>query len=146
MEGFLAVPLAAGSRLDVVFVVDPPMLTHHVPGQPGLLMTPTLVGLIEEVCARIVRPLLQRDAAAVGTWVGLHHIGVAMLGEALTISAAVSSVVRRRIRYDVTARVDDRRVGHGEIGFTLVRSPSAPARPPSAPPATAAPRTPDGPA
>jgi predicted thioesterase len=146
MEGFLAVRLAAGTRLDVAFVVDPPMLTHHVPGQPGLLMTPTLVGLFEEVCARIVRPLLEPDAAAVGTWVGVHHTGVAMLGETLAISATVSSVVRRRIRYDVTARVDERRVGHGEIGFTLVRTSSAPARPESAPPAAAAPRSPDGPA
>jgi fluoroacetyl-CoA thioesterase len=145
MEGFLAVPLTAGTRLDVGFVVDPPMLTHHVPGQPGLLMTPTLVALIEEVCARIVRPLLEPEAAAVGTWVGVHHTGVAMLGETLTISATVSSMERRRIRYDVTARVDERRVGHGEIGFTLVRSPSASAQPQSAQ-AAAAPRIPDGPA
>jgi predicted thioesterase len=136
MEGFLAVPLATGTSLDIAFVVDPPMLTHHVPGRPGLLMTPTLVGLLEEVCARIIRPLLAADAAAVGTWVGVHHTGVAMLGETLAVSATVSQVRQRRIRYDVTARVGERRVGHGEIGFTLVRSPSVPAPP----------RSPDGPA
>lgn len=135
MEGFLAVPLVAGTRLDEAFVVDPPMLTHHVPGRPGLLMTPTLIGLFEEVCAHIVRPLLAPDAAAVGTWVSVHHTGVAMLGETLAVSATVSQVRQRRIRYDVCARVDERRVGHGEIGFTLVRWPSAPA----------APQIPDGP-
>ena len=100
MEGFLAEPLATGTSLDIAFVVDLPMLTHHVPGRPGLLMTPTLVGLLEEVCARIIRPLLAADAAAVGTWVGVHHTGVARrdagsLGHRVPGTAAADPVRRQ---------------------------------------------------
>lgn len=125
MESFLAVPLDIGAQLDVEFTIAPAMLTHHVPGRPGLLMTPTLVGLIEETCARLVRPHLNPGAAAVGTWVGVHHTGSATLGETLTVRATVTEFKGRRIRYAVTAQVAQRPVGHGEIGFTLVHFPAA---------------------
>ncbi len=124
MEGFLARPLEVGTQLVVGFTMDERMLTHHVPGRPGLLMTPTLVGLIEETCAQIVRPFREPDPAAVGTWVGIHHTGSATLGETLDVAATVQSVNGRRIRYEVAARVGDRRVGHGENGFTLVKYPA----------------------
>jgi predicted thioesterase len=122
MDGYLSAPLEVGTRLDAAFVLDEAMLTHHVPGRPGLLMTPNLIALLEETAARIVRPHLSPGAAAVGTWVGVHHTGTATLGESVAVSATVTSVRGRRIGYDVTARVGERRVGHGEIGFTLVRT------------------------
>ena len=121
MDGYLSRPLAVGSRLDRTFTIEAPMLTHHVPGRPGLLMTPNLIGLLEEVAAQLVRPLLAPGAAAVGTWIGVHHTGAAFLADELAVGATVTEVKGRRIRYDVHARVGERQVGHGEVGFTLVR-------------------------
>jgi predicted thioesterase len=119
---YLSTPLVVGTRLDAAYLLEEHMLTHHVPGRPGLLMTPSLIALLEETAARLVRPRLADGAAAVGTWVGVHHTGAATLGESLAVSATVTAVRGRRITYDVSARVDARPVGHGEIGFTLVRT------------------------
>ena len=123
-DGYLDGPLPVGSWCEAVFEVTAEMVTRHVPHTPPVLMTPTMIALLEEVAARIVRPRLLADAAAVGTFVGVHHTGAAALGERVRVRAEVVAHSGRRIHFEVAATVDSRPVGHGEIGFTLVaRSP-----------------------
>jgi fluoroacetyl-CoA thioesterase len=122
LDGYLDGPIPLGAQLAGTFTVEPAMVTHHIPRTEPVLMTPTLVGLMEEVCARIVRPRLTPDAAAVGTSIHIRHTGAARLGEEVKVTARVVTHQGRRIDFDVVATVDGRPVGHGRIGFTLVTS------------------------
>jgi predicted thioesterase len=121
--GYLVAPVPIGTTLQRSYVVDGAMLTHHVPARAPVLMTPNLVALLEDASAEIVRPLLTPGSAAVGTWVGIHHTGIARLAETVDVTTVVREVAGRRITFDVTARVGDRPVGHGDIAFTFVASP-----------------------
>jgi predicted thioesterase len=120
--GFLIGPMPPGTRSRLRFPVTESMLTHHIPGRGGVLTTPNLVAILEEAAADIVRPLLADGAAAVGTWVGVHHTGAAGLAETVEVTATVRSVDGRLLGFDVSAVVGTRRIGHGDIGFTLVRA------------------------
>ena len=121
--GFLTGPMPPGTQSRRHFPVSEAMLTHHIPGRGGVLTTPNLVAILEETAADIVRPLLADGAAAVGTWIGVHHTGTAGLDETVEVAATLRTVDGRLLGFDVAAVVGERRVGHGDIGFTLVRTP-----------------------
>jgi predicted thioesterase len=119
--GYLVAPLEVGSTLHRWYPVTVELLTDHVPNYPPVLMTPELIAMLEDAAADLVRPLLAPGAASVGTWIGVHHTGAARLDDQVRVTATVIAVDGRKLRYDVAAHVGERRIGHGEVGFTLIR-------------------------
>jgi len=122
--GYLSQPLPPGTRSEVDYPVTAAQLTDHIPGRPGVLMTPELVGLLEETAAKMVRPRLAPGAASVGVRVDIHHTGAAFLDETVHVNAVLTRAEGRRLFFDVSASVDERPIGHGLIGFALVRYPA----------------------
>jgi predicted thioesterase len=120
-RGYLVAPLEVGATLHRWFTVTADMLTDHVPNYPPVLMTPDLIAMLEDTAAELVRPLLAPGAAAVGTWIGVRHTGAARLDDRVQVAATVTAVDGRRLHYDVAAHVGERCIGHGEVGFTLIR-------------------------
>jgi predicted thioesterase len=118
---YLSQPLPPGSRSEWDYPVAGTQSTDHIPGRPGVLRTPDLVGLLEETAAKMVRPRLAPGAASVGVRVDIHHTGAAYVDETVHVTAVLSRNEGRRLFFDVHAFVDERPVGHGEIGFALVR-------------------------
>jgi fluoroacetyl-CoA thioesterase len=118
----LTVPVIAGDNIRRSYPVEAHMLTHHIPDAPGVLTTPNLIMLMEVTAAAIVRPRLVKGAAAVGTWIGVRHTGSGLLGQRVDVDAVVVRTGGRRITFDVNAYVGTRRVGDGQVGFTLIAS------------------------
>lgn len=116
----LTLPVGAGDSIRRSYPIEAHMLTHHIPDAPGVLMTPNLIALMEETAADIVRPRLVKGAAAVGTWIGVRHTDAALLDQRLDIDAVVVRTGGRRITFDVNAYVGTRRIGDGQVGFTLI--------------------------
>jgi predicted thioesterase len=119
--GFLAQPLPPGTRIERTYPMTPDRLTSHIPNRAPVLMTPDLVALFEHTAAEMVRPRLADGATSVGTRVDIHHTGAAFGEDEVRVTANVTTVDGRKLWFEVTAHVGDRPVGHGTIGFTLVR-------------------------
>jgi predicted thioesterase len=119
--GYLSQPLPPGTRSEFDYPVMAGQLTDHIPGRAGVLTTPELVALLEETAAKMVRPRLAPGAASVGVRVDIHHTGAAFLDETVHVDAVLTHTEGRRLFFDVSASVDERTIGHGLIGFALVR-------------------------
>jgi fluoroacetyl-CoA thioesterase len=117
----LTVPVEPGDRTERSFEVGAGMLTGHVPGSPSVLSTPALIGLLEDTAADILRPRFAPGAASVGTWIGVHHRAPALAGARVEVVATVAVVAGRRVTFDVTASVDGRTIGDGQVTQTLIR-------------------------
>ena len=119
--GYLTRSLLPGARVERTYPMTPDRLTSHIPNRAPVLMTPDLVALFEDAAADLVRPRLADGATSVGTRVDIHHTGAAFGEDTVRVTAVVTTVDGRRLWFEVSAYVDDRPVGHGTIGFTLVR-------------------------
>ncbi|MEU4568947.1 hypothetical protein [Micromonospora sp. NPDC023956] len=121
----LTVAVGPGDRTHRSFDVGGEMLTGHVPGAPAVLSTPALIGLLEDTAADILRPRFTPGAASVGTWIGVHHRAPALAGDRVDVVATVATVTGRHITFDVTASVDGRTIGDGQVTQTLIRATGA---------------------
>src|SRR5690554_6900782 len=52
----LSTPPVVGESTELTFEVSEEMLTRHVPGAPGVLSTPAMIGLMETTASAILRP------------------------------------------------------------------------------------------
>lgn len=122
-DALLTTPVRPGDRTQRDFEVDARMLTDHVPGAVPVMTTPTLIRLIEDTAADVLRPRFVPGAASLGTWIGVRHTGAATLGDRVRVSAVVADVRGRQIIFDVRAWVGEHRpVGDGQVTQTLIRA------------------------
>jgi|GEM_PF-3587970 predicted thioesterase len=115
-------PVREGEQSERSFEVTAGMLTAHVPGTPSVLSTPALIALLEDTAADILRRRLAPGAASVGTRIDIRHRAPALAGQRVDVRARVASVQGKHITFDVTAQVDGRTIGDGQVAQTLIRS------------------------
>jgi len=118
----LSTPPVVGESTELTFEVSEEMLTRHVPGAPGVLSTPAMIGLMETTASAILRPRLLRGAATVGTWIGVRHRAPAVLGDQVRVRAELARITGAHVTFTVVARVDGRTIGDGEVTQTVVRT------------------------
>ncbi|MDQ6670998.1 MAG: thioesterase [Chloroflexota bacterium] len=70
-----------------------------------VLATPHLVGLLEATSVRAITEALEPGQSSVGTHVDVRHLKATPVGDTVTLTAEVTAVDGRRVRFHV--RADD---------------------------------------
>ena len=73
-------------------------------GLVDVLATPVLVGFCEEAARTLVDPALDAGQKTVGTRISLDHLAATPLGMAVTVTATLVEIDRRKLRFEIEAR------------------------------------------
>ena len=91
--------LVVGVDNEVRHHVTPDMSAAHLP--MVVLSTPTMIGLIERACLDAIVQHLDDGETSVGTHVNVSHESAVREGEEFVIRCRLTSVVKRRLTFDV---------------------------------------------
>lgn len=90
-------------------------------GSLPVLGTPRLLAWCEAATCAVVDVALEPGSTTVGTRVALDHLAASPVGAELTVTASVTHVDGRLLRFTVAARhADDRLVASGEVTRVVV--------------------------
>src|SRR5919202_2317360 len=113
--------ISVGMRSAWQRVVDEDM-TADGGGNRGVMVraTPHLVGLLEGVAVRAIADQLEPGWSTVGTHIDLRHLRATPVGDTLTLSAEVTQVDGRRVRFHVKAEDSGGVAGEGSHERVLI--------------------------
>jgi predicted thioesterase len=80
---------------------------------PRVLATPNMIGLMERACRDTVLPQLETGYDTVGTHVNVFHLAAAPIGATVNITAEITEVVERRVKFRVEAWDAKEKIGEG---------------------------------
>ena len=80
---------------------------------PRVLATPNMIGLMERACRDTVLPQLETGYDTVGTHVNVFHLAAAPIGATVNITAEITEVVERRVKFRVEAWDEKEKIGEG---------------------------------
>lgn len=91
-------------------------------GDLPVLGTPRLLAWAEAATCAAIRDSLTGGQTSVGSRVQLDHVGASPVGAGLRVTATVTHVDGRLLRFEVVAEhtADDKVVGHGEVTRIVV--------------------------
>jgi fluoroacetyl-CoA thioesterase len=95
---------------------------HFVPGMPMVYATPMMILEMELASGDAIRGLLDPGWVTVGTEVDIRHLGAALVGSTVRVTAKVIAVERRVIRFEVEAYEGERKIGDGRHARGLVNA------------------------
>ena len=106
--------LTVGMKNTVERVVTADFCTKHTnPDAPGILSTPSMIGVMEGACAGAVAPALDPGVTTVGTAVNIRHLASTLEGQSITCDAELIEIDRRRLTFSVVV-TNDKGVKIGE--------------------------------
>lgn len=82
-------------------------------GDLPVYATPAMAALMESAAATAVRGCLGADETTVGTKLTISHIAATPIGSAITATAELIAVDRRKLTFQVTATDDQEKIGEG---------------------------------
>lgn len=104
--------LAIGLEHQLSVVVTEDLSPRHL--LPVLVLsTPNMIGLMEGVCLECVQPHLAATETTVGVHVNVSHQSAAKGDELVIVRCRLVWIERRRLTFEVSAKVEDRVVGEG---------------------------------
>jgi fluoroacetyl-CoA thioesterase len=83
-----------------------------VSGTVPVLGTPELVRLMEAAAVTALEGRLPADSTTVGVYIAAHHTAPTPIGLTVRVTATVTEVEGRRIRFNIVAHDDVEQVGH----------------------------------
>ena len=91
-------------------------------GDLPVLATPRLLAWCEAATCAAVSGSVPEERTTVGTRIQLEHVAASRVGATVSITATLTYVDGRLLRFEVVARdvEDDKVVGHGEVTRVLV--------------------------
>ena len=89
-------------------------------GTLPVLGTPRLLAWCEAATCAAIDPALEEGRTSVGTRVSVEHQAPSVVGADLEVSASVTHVDGKLVRFSVAARQDGKLVGSGEITRVVV--------------------------
>jgi predicted thioesterase len=104
--------LKPGMKAEITTVVDDKLVVKHVGGD-GVLSTPSMIGLMERAGIQAVQPFLPEGHTTVGFEVNVKHFGATPKGQKVTVTAVLTEIDGRKLRFDVEARDEEKKVGSG---------------------------------
>ena len=106
----------------LTIVTTPDMgITHLGPNVPSMYSTPSMVGLIEETCVRLIGRYVDSGEQSVGYRVDIKHLAPTVIGKSVTASVAVREVNGRRYLFDVeVVNEDGVKIGEGTHERALI--------------------------
>jgi fluoroacetyl-CoA thioesterase len=109
-----------GDSADRSFTVTPRDTAQALgSGDLPVLATPRLLAWCEEVTCVAVEGSLEATQTSVGTRVQLDHLVASPVGATVRVTASVTHVDGRLVRFEVVAH-EDRLVAHGEVTRVVV--------------------------
>jgi predicted thioesterase len=91
-------------------------VTREVTTQRGdfhIYSTPNVVLLLEETAIEALRPHLAEGEDSVGTQVSIAHLAPTVEGQAVTATATVTEVDRRRVAFEIVVKDDLEEIARG---------------------------------
>lgn len=82
-------------------------------GLPPVLATPFVIWILEETAMELLEPFLEEDDLTLGTQVDIEHLGMARVGETVSLQAQVVRVDGRDYLFHVEARSRDQVLAKG---------------------------------
>jgi predicted thioesterase len=82
-------------------------------GSLEVFATPMMIALMENAALNTVKPFLAEGEATVGTEISVTHDVPTPIGETVTAEAELIAVDRRKLQFQVQARVGDEIIGKG---------------------------------
>lgn len=82
-------------------------------GSLEVFATPMMIALMENAALNTVKPFLAEGEATVGTEISVTHNAPTPIGETVTAEAELIAVDRRKLQFQVQARVGDKIIGKG---------------------------------
>lgn len=105
--------LATGIKNEKTVTTTPEMGVSHLGDGPGVLSTPSMIGLMEQTCLEGVIPHLDENEQTVGTMVHIWHKAAIPIGEAVTIRSKLIEQDRRKLLFEVEVTGGDKVIGDG---------------------------------
>ncbi len=105
--------LAVGIANELKVTTTPEMGVSHVGEGPGVLSTPSMIGLMERTCLEGLLPHLDENEQSVGTMVHVWHRAPVKIGEEVTCRCKLIEQDRRKLLYEVEVTAGDLKVGDG---------------------------------
>jgi len=113
--------LRPGLRAEREVVVTPAMVTHHVGGdRGGVLTTPALIALMEAAAQAATEPSLPAGYTTVGFEVAVRHRRPAFPGTRVRVTAELREVDGRKLRFAVSAWTADGEIAEGHLRRTII--------------------------
>ena len=82
-------------------------------GSLEVFATPMMIALMENAALNAVKPYLAEGEGTVGTEINVTHDAPTPIGETVTAEAELVAVDRRKLQFQVQARVGDEIIGKG---------------------------------
>ena len=105
--------LTVGISNEKTVTTTPKMAVSHLGEGPGVLSTPSMIGLIEHTCLESVSPHLDENEQTVGTMVHVWHRAAVRIGEDVTISSKLIDQNRRKLLFEVKVTSGEKTIGDG---------------------------------
>ena len=105
--------LTVGISNEKTVTTTPKMAVSHLGEGPGVLSTPSMIGLIEHTCLESVSPHLDENEQTVGTMVHVWHRAAVRIGEDVTISSKLIEQNRRKLLFEVKVTAGEKTIGDG---------------------------------
>ena len=71
--------------------------------EADVFSTPAMIGLMERTCVELTEPYLDEKEQTVGIHVDVYHLAPTKIGQTVTVTAELTEVNGRKIRYLVSA-------------------------------------------
>jgi predicted thioesterase len=89
-------------------------ITHMGPNVPSMYSTPSMIGLIEGTCVRLMGRYVDSGEQSVGYRIDIKHLAPTTIGKSVTAKVALREVNRRRYLFDVeVVNEDGVKIGEG---------------------------------
>ena len=105
--------LTVGISNEKTVTTTPKMAVSHLGEGPGVLSTPSMIGLIEHTCLESVSPHLDKNEQTVGTMVHVWHRASVRIGDDVTISSKLIEQDRRKLLFEVKVTAGEKTIGDG---------------------------------
>jgi predicted thioesterase len=105
--------LQPGIELSQEVQTTPAMGVAHLGPGPGVLSTPSMIGLMEQTSLRSVQPHLDETESTVGTMVHIWHRAAVKIGETVKVYAKMTERDRRKLLFEVKVTWGDTVIGDG---------------------------------
>jgi fluoroacetyl-CoA thioesterase len=105
--------LAPGIVHETNVTTTPAMGVSHLGPGPGVLSTPSMIGLMEQCCLEGVKPHLDASEQTVGTMVHIWHRASVPIGKPVKVACKLLERDRRKLLFEVKVTHGDETIGDG---------------------------------